>query len=617
MQTVEPTPELRESLRDDEEIQWVVRPHGLGQLLGEGVVEFIVGVLLGAVLGGITWFVVDAVFGSSPLATVAGAVVCLFAWLWTVYRPPLRFLVGSTEYAVTDERILKHDRITGRELTSVPLEGVQDAEYTIGFVENIFDIGTVSLDTGKGYGEMAFSYTHAPAEFTRAVSDAAQQAKTRRHTGPRKYTPGDELTTTEPDAGLTDNLYPDEELLWVVRPDRTKRLLAKLPGILHRVIIWGLVVGVAAFFLLDSREIGALAAGLVAGYTLLSKGSSATLEFISGPSQYAATDRRIVTYSGRFGNQFSSVPLVGIQDAEYNVSTIQSWLGIGTVSLDTDLGYRTMSMADVTAPPVVAREIGRLAASSAPYRPATDPSELNVGGGITSEPPTEELSENIPDEQVVYWVLTPDHRAKFFSSLAKMLILQATPSKAIDALKASRFDTTEYALTDTQLVEYSGRFGRELTGVPVEGITSAGYNMDAIENRFAVGNVWVSTERGYEGFTLEEVPNPAAVAREINEVANAHRVAEHRDARVGRDRGETVGADESAVPVARARKRCQECDSHIATLSAFCPECGTSQPRLDRPESGVCRECDGPVADGDDFCRWCGTETPVQPAANN
>jgi membrane protein YdbS with pleckstrin-like domain len=616
MKTVEPTPELQESIRDDEEIQWVVRPHALGQLLGGVAMEGLVAVMLGSVLGGIAYFVIERVYGAPSMATAAGAVIFLLGFVWVAYKPPLRFLVGTTEYAATDKRILKLEQVTGQKLTSVPLEGVQDAEYSIAFVENLFDVGTVSLDTDKGYGGISFPYTPSPAEFTRAVSEATQQSRTRH--GPGEYTPSDELATTEPDAELTENLYPDEELLWVVRPDRTTRLVAKLPHLVYKVVLWSVIVGTAAFYFADSSAVAMLAGGLVAGYLLFSGGKSVALEFIYGTRQYAATDRRIISYSGRFGKGCASIPLVGIQDAEYDSSTLRSWLGIGTVTLDTGLGYGTMSIGDIATPPVVAREIGRLAASGVAYRPATDPSDLDVGDGITSEPPSDGLRENIPDDQVVYWVLTPDHRAKFLSSVTKMLTLQATPSRAIDALKASRFDTTEYALTDTQLVEYSGRFGRELTGIPVAGITGAAYEMDYVESRYAVGNVTVYTERGYEGFTLEEVPDPVAVAREINETANAHRVAEHRDSRAKTDRGETVGASmatgEPAAPAASVRKRCRECDSRIDALAAFCPDCGTSQPRPDRPESGVCRQCDGPVADGDAFCRYCGTERPVQPA---
>lgn len=617
MRTVEPTPELRESIRDDEELRWVVRPHPLGKLLGDGVIGVLLGTFIGGIGAAIAFLVVGTVFDSLPLATAAGAVLFLVGLLWVACQPPLRFLIGATEYAATDKRLLEHDQIIGWTLTSVPLEGVQDAEYSTGFVENQFDVGTVSVDTKKGYDGMSFSYTPAPAEFTRAVSDAAQRSRTRQ--GPGAYTPGDELTTTEPDAGLTENLYPDEELLWAVRPDRTTRVLTQLPGLLIKVVLGGGISTAGVFFLIESSVIAILAGGLVAGYLLLSGGISTVHEFIYGTRQYAATDRRIVSYSGRFGRDCASIPLVGIQDAEYSVGILGNWLGIGTVTLDTELGYGTMSIADIATPPVVAREIGRLAASGVAYRPATDPSELDVGDGIAAERPSDGLSENIPDEQVVYWVLTPDHRAKLLSALTKMLLLQATPLRAIDALKAPLFDTTEYALTDTQLVEYSGRFGRELSGVPVAGITGAAYEMDYIESRYAVGNVTVHTERGYEGFTLEEVPNPVAVAREINEIANAHRVAKHRDSQAKTDRGETVGAStaagESAAPAASVHKRCRECDSRIDALSAFCPDCGASQPQPDRPESGTCRQCDGPIADGDAFCRYCGTEKPVQRAS--
>ena len=622
MQTAEPTTELRENIHENEAIQWVVRPHALGRFLGQGLGAVIGGAVLGVFVAAITAGIVGAVLESSSLAVVAGAVVFLLMVLFAAHRPLLRYLIGTTEYAATDERIVKYDGISGRTLTSIPLEGIQDAEYSIGSMEKMFDVGTVSLDTERGYDTMSFPYTPAPAKFTRAVSEVAQQSNAQQDAGSREYTPGTELATTEPVAGLADNLYPDEELLWVVRPDKTTRLLAKLPTLFLRVVlsgaIFGGLVGGGIFFLTENWPLAVLFGALAVGYVFLSVGSSAAFEFLYGTSQYAATDRRIIQYKGTLGKRLNSIPLVGIQDAEYSVSSLENWLDIGTVTLDTGLGYRTMSFSYVAAPAAFAREISQLAASDVANRTATRPSELDVGDGISPESATDELSENIPDEQVVHWVVTPDHKAKLFSTLAKAVTLQGSPFAPLGALSAYLSDTTEYALTDSQLVEYSGRFGRELSGVPVEGITDAEYDMDYIENRFAVGNVTVHTDRGYEQFRLEEVPNPVAVAREISEVANAHRVAEQSDARAGRELGETVEASTSAggsaAPTASARKRCRECDSHIDALSAFCPDCGTSQPRPDGERSAVCGQCHEDIADGDSFCRHCGTETPVQRA---
>jgi hypothetical protein len=298
------------------------------------------------------------------------------------------------------------------------------------------------------------------------------------------------------------------------------------------------------------------------------------------------------------------------------VSFLAILLDTCTATLDTHLGYGAMAFSYVAAPAAFAREISQLAGSDVANRQAVHPSEVAVGDGIDHESPTDELTENIPEDQVVHWVLTPDHGARFLSTLAKAVTLQGSPFAPFGALSAYMTDTTEYALTDSQLVEYSGRFGRELSGVPVSGIQDAEYDIDYVENRFVVGNVTVHTDRGYEPFRLETVPNPVAVAREITEVATAHRLAERETtASAGEQAASTdesgTAKTESAASTARPRKQCGECNSDIDARAVFCPDCGTKQPRP-TDLSGACRLCEGAVATDDAYCRHCGAETPVE-----
>jgi len=632
METVEPTQELRENVHDEEEIQWVVRPNALARLLGRSFGVIVGAVVLGVFVGGITLGVVGAIFQSQSLglAAAGGSVLLVVALLG--HRPLLRYIIGTAEYAATDRRLIKYDGIYGRTLTSVPLEGVQDAEYSIGSIEKLFDLGTVNIDTDRGYEETSFPYTPAPGKFTRAVSDVAQQAGKRDTTGSQEYTPGSGLSTTDPVAGLETNLFPDEELLWVVKPDKTTRLLAQLPTLVLRFVFsgafFGGLVGGIAFVVTGSASIAMLVAGAALAYVFLSVAGSALFAFIYGTTQYAATDRRVIEYDGTLGKRLSSVPLVGIQDAEYSIGFLENQLGIGAVTLDTDRSYEGMAFPYVAAPAAFARDISQLAASDVVSREATPPGELAVGDGIDAESPTDELRENVPDGQVLHWVLTPDYRTRFLSKLVKAVTLQGSPFAPLGAASAYFSDTTEYALTDAQLVTYTGRFGREFSSVPVAGIQDAEYDIDYVESRFAVGNVTVDTDKGYEGFRLETVANPVAVAREISEVANAARVAERdeaaaavaSEAAAAAEQAETAAADATTsdgvttaegIPTARAHKLCVDCDSGIGSLSAFCPDCGADQPQSSDELTATCRQCHGEVGDGDAFCRHCGVEAPI------
>lgn len=611
MQTVEPTEKLRAAIHDDEQLQWVVRPSGTARLLGTGLGALIAGLLFGGSFGAGTGFVVWQALESQSLGITAGIGVFLFLLVLIAHRPLLRFLVGTTEYAATDKRIIKFDDFFGQSLSSVPHEGVQDAEYNISFVENIFDLGTVSLDTGRGYETLSFPYTADPAAFTQAVTDVAQQAHQRSETAPpESYTPGSELPATDPVAGLAENLYPDEELLWVVRPDKTTRLLAQLPGLLFGTLlgsaILGGILGGAAFVITESQPTALLVGALGAAYVIVAKTGSTVFSYLYGTTQYAATDRRVLKYEGTLGKHLTSLPLAGIQDAEYSVSALEKRLGIGTVTIDTDRGYNTASFSYVASPAAFTREITHLAASGIADREAVHPSEIAVGDGVEPESPTADLLDNIPDDQTRHWVVTPDHWASFLSRVVKAVTLNGSPFGPFGALQSWWLDTTEYALTDSQLVEYSGRAGRELSGVPLDGIQDADYDMDYIEARFGVGDVTVNTDKGYERFRLETVSNPVAIAREISEVANAHRVAD----RAPTEKTETEPPQDSPdAPSASAYKQCGECESEIDALATFCPDCGTPQPRPDGDRSTACPDCGGAIGDTDAFCRHCGTDT--------
>lgn len=679
MDTTEPTAELERNLYENEEIEWVVQPSATARFVSTGLGSLIGGFVGGGILGFVVFLAITILF--PPLvvfAIPAGIVVFVFVLVWTMRAHVARWLLGTTEYAATNQRLITFGGVFGRRFSSIPLEGVQDTQYDISTTEKFFDVGTVTVDTEKGYESMRFPYTPAPADFAREVTSLA--SRTRQGAAPavgrdETYVPGEGVTSQEPTDGLSENIYPDEELLWVITQDKTSRLLTDSPGVVLSALLTGAVFGGIAFgavFGLTRSVSAGTPVGLGVGiFVAAVKFLLSAVSYYRGATQYAATDRRIIEYEGRFGKRFDSVPLEGIQDAEYGVSFAEHFFDVGTVTLDTDRGYETMALSNVPNPPDVAREISRLASSDIAQRSTVHPSEVSVGDGVDTEEASGEMRKNVHGDESVAWVVTPDAGARLLKN-----VVQGIPGAAVGGVllggvagvfaagplgptlavvvgalvfvgvillslyatfKQYFFDKTEYAMTDDRLIDYSGAFGRELSSVPVEGVQDAEYSTTFIEQRFGVGDVTVDVHRGYDPMSLNAVANPAAVAREISEIANAYRVTEaERDAEGAQATGtgggvsaETAGADEAAaradaaaaaaeasaeatpdVPAAHARKRCRDCDAEIDVRSSFCPACGTEQPRSS-PGGAGCRNCGARVDAGDGFCRHCGAEDPA------
>lgn len=159
-----------------------------------------------------------------------------------------------------------------------------------------------------------------------------------------------------PTDDLRENLHDEEELHWVVRPDgRARFTLALGSGLISAVVVGVLAGGIAFWF--RGVAWGVLA---FAGVLILHVGSSALGVYLKN-AEYVATDQRLINYSGRFGRSLKSIPFEGIQDAEYDVSTVENLLGVGTVTIDTDHGYETMSFELVPDPAEFTRETVNIA----------------------------------------------------------------------------------------------------------------------------------------------------------------------------------------------------------------------------------------------------------------
>jgi membrane protein YdbS with pleckstrin-like domain len=175
METTDPTEDLAGNIHEDEELKWVTGPDKKARLLSRflrfagGLVFGVIAGLIGALVGGIA-------LESGLGAVLGGMLAFLIVFLLFTAGPLLTFFFNQAEYAATNQRLIKYTGRFGRSLNSVPFEGVQDAEYDVSTVENFFDVGTVTVDTDRGYERIRFRFIDDPPEFTSQVASLASES---------------------------------------------------------------------------------------------------------------------------------------------------------------------------------------------------------------------------------------------------------------------------------------------------------------------------------------------------------------------------------------------------------------------------------------------------------
>jgi uncharacterized membrane protein YdbT with pleckstrin-like domain len=602
LQTAEPTADLERNVHADETLQWVTGPHTAARFLSQVGSGAIGSLIFGGVLGAAAGYGILDITERMDLAVGVGLAVLAVVVVLTFRSALTTLLFDTTEYAATDQRLITYGGTFGRGMSSIPFEGVQDAQYQVSAVERFFDVGTVTVDTGRGYETMTFRFVPSPSAFAREVTEIAGQARQRADeeaeaaTEEPSYTPGEGIDSEEPTEALTQNVYADEEVQWVVRPKRSARLLDRLSGAVGSAVFLALFFGFIAFMgtmvLTDDVRLAAYAVGGVAVLAFLLVPGFVLLAYRYATIEYAATDRRLLTYRDYLGRRLDSLPLEGIQDAEYSIGFRERLFDVGTVGLDTDRGYETMTFTHVPNPTDFAREVSQLAGSDIADRAVGDLDESAKADDIRTSEPSADLEKNVHGDETIQWVVRPHKTARllrvvagrFVAATIASVVLGAFAGGAVLATVGGRdtaalaalgaflliflvmivkplaryvFGRTEYALTDDRVVAYSGVFGRELSGIPLKGVQDAEYSVDAVGDRFEMGDVTLDTDRGYGTLTLSAIPKPAAVAREITRVAKAvgdgQGGGEDEDAETSTDTDQADASDGSDAAPAEER----------------------------------------------------------------
>ncbi len=139
------------ALLPEEKLIFKTRPHWLTVLIPEAAL---------AILGAFTLVYYAAysplqISDASLLSTLFGAAFCfvmilvLLDWL-------------STDYFLTDRRLVKEKGIIGRSVVSISLDRVQDVTYRFGIWGRIFNFGDIEIESAGTEGKIVFASLPRP-----------------------------------------------------------------------------------------------------------------------------------------------------------------------------------------------------------------------------------------------------------------------------------------------------------------------------------------------------------------------------------------------------------------------------------------------------------------------
>ena len=108
----------------------------------------------------------------------AWAALILFGWLiiGLVYFIYEMIRLVTTEFAVTDRRLIKKTGFIAANVDQMSLEAIEGASMKQGVIGRIFGFGNLDIE-GRGEGEVDFPTMAAPAAFLREVNEARQRSE--------------------------------------------------------------------------------------------------------------------------------------------------------------------------------------------------------------------------------------------------------------------------------------------------------------------------------------------------------------------------------------------------------------------------------------------------------
>lgn len=166
----------------------------------------------------------------APLILLSVVVTALAIWIWYDSGAPFVLYAGfivdtilfafiarevlvltTSEYVLTDRRIIKQTGILNKNSVDAWLEKVNNVEHRQSLLGRLAGYGDVIVDTASETGTTVFPSISAPLEFKRAIIDAVQGYRESTRHAPAPAAPSAAQRLRELKALLDDGLISAEE----------------------------------------------------------------------------------------------------------------------------------------------------------------------------------------------------------------------------------------------------------------------------------------------------------------------------------------------------------------------------------------------------------------------
>lgn len=116
---------------------------------------------------------------ASKIGAIAAAIIMIpFAGIGLLLIPGIYLNLNYTTYALTDKALYKKTGWLSNNVKRVPLERIQNTEYSRSWVERQFGFGTVEVSSAGGAGtELSFKAVPEPKQLQQKINELSNRAE--------------------------------------------------------------------------------------------------------------------------------------------------------------------------------------------------------------------------------------------------------------------------------------------------------------------------------------------------------------------------------------------------------------------------------------------------------
>jgi len=146
-------------LENEEKIIFRVHPHWLYVAFPELLL-----MLSGFIFLGMVYFLPEWISALFIFALLSAILIFFLDWL-------------STNYCLTDKRLIEERGIIGKRIIFIPLNKVQDVTCKFGVLGKMFDFGDLEIESAGTYGKIVFSFIAKPRKRKEEINEAISRIK--------------------------------------------------------------------------------------------------------------------------------------------------------------------------------------------------------------------------------------------------------------------------------------------------------------------------------------------------------------------------------------------------------------------------------------------------------